>query len=157
MPKFFKLLLPLGLAAFCLNLSPLPSQAQTGQVNNTLTLEKPGTETKEFSVNGTPERANPAAVVGAITLGAGVELDAAQIGINLTLAGADPESVANLLLAMAGMVNENQVDPTRLALAINAFNSIVDKADANTLKSLQELPEFTDIRTFLVELRKPIG
>ncbi|MFM7578457.1 MAG: hypothetical protein ACKO5Q_16160, partial [Microcystaceae cyanobacterium] len=81
---------------------------------------------------------------------------AAQTGINLTLAGADPESVANLMLAMGGMVTKDSVDLTRLALAINAFNSIVQKADLDTLKALQDVPEFTDIRTFLFDTSKPI-
>jgi hypothetical protein len=62
------------------------------------------------------------------------------------------------MLAMGGMVSGgNQVDPTRLATAINAFNSIIDKADADTLNALQELPEFIEIRTFLAEIRKPIS
>ena len=55
------------------------------------------------------------------------------------------------------MVSNNVVDPTRLAIAIGSFNTIVDKADLTTLKALQEVPEFGDIRTFLAEVRKPIG
>jgi len=150
----------LCLVPLTVNIFASPSQAQTnsgGQVTNTLTLEKEGKEPTEFSINGTENRVNPAAIVGAITLSAGVDIDAAQTGINLSLAGADPESVANLLLALGGVAANNQVDPTRLALAINAFNSIVDKADSATLAALKELPEFIDIRTFLAELRKPIG
>ena len=135
----------------------IPAQAQDDQqITNTLILKKQGEEPKQLSINGTADRVNPASVVGAISLGAGVTIDAAQTGINLTLAGADPESVANLMLAMGGMVMNNEVDVTRLALAINAFNSIVQKADLNTLQALQELPEFTDIRTFLFETSKPI-
>jgi hypothetical protein len=62
------------------------------------------------------------------------------------------------MLAMSGMVNaEKVVDPTRLALAINAFNTIVDKADLATLTALKEIPEFVDIKAFLTELRKPIS
>lgn len=134
-----------------------PVQAQDApQVTNTLTLQKQGEAPKQLSINGTKDRVNPASVVGAISLGAGVTIDAAQTGINLTLAGADPESVANLMLAMGGIVTNNQVDLTRLALAINAFNSIVQKADLDTLKALQDVPEFTDIRTFLFDTSKPI-
>jgi hypothetical protein len=150
----------LCLVPLTVNIFASPSQAQTnsrGQVTNTLTLEKEGKEPTEFSINGTENRVNPAAIVGAITLSAGVDIDAAQTGINLSLAGADPESVANLLLALSGVAENNQVDATRLASAINAFNSIVDKADLATLTALKELPEFIDIRTFLAELRKPIG
>ncbi len=135
----------------------IPAQAQDDQqITNTLILKKQGEEPKQLSINGTADRVNPASVVGAISLGAGVTIDAAQTGINLTLAGADPESVANLMLAMGGMVMNNEVDVTRLALAINAFNSIVQKADLDTLKALQDVPEFTDIRTFLFDTSKPI-
>ena len=160
MKRLSSFLLSLSLIPFAVNALGLPSQAQTtkdGQVTNTLTLEEPGKDPVEFSVNGTPERVNPASVVGAISLGAGVELDAAQTAINLVLAGADPDAVANLLLSMGGMVQNNVVDPTRLAIAIGAFNTIVDKADLTTLKALKKIPEFGDIKTFLAEVRKPIG
>jgi hypothetical protein len=152
-------LLSLSFIPFAVNALGLPGQAQMtkdGQVTNTLTLEEPGKEPVEFSVNGTPERVNPASIVGAISLGGGVELDNAQTAINLVLAGADPDAVANLLLSMGGMIQNNVVDPTRLAIAITAFNTIVDKADLATLTELKAIPEFTDIRTFLADVRKPI-
>ena len=157
--KFSKLVFSLGLITALVTVSGLKAQAQNdSQVSNTLSYEKKGQKPTQLSVNGTVERVNSASVVGAISLGGGVELDAVQTAINLTLAGANPDAVSNLMLAMGGMVSGgNQVDPTRLALAINAFNSIIDKADADTLNALQELPEFTDIRAFLAELRKPIS
>ncbi|MEB3189114.1 MAG: hypothetical protein VKL42_02060 [Snowella sp.] len=157
--KFSKLVCSLGLITALITVSGLKAQAQNdSQVSNTLSYEKKGQKPTQLSVSGTVERVNSASVVGAISLGGGVELDAVQTAINLTLAGANPDAVSNLMLAMGGMVSGgNQVDPTRLALAINAFNSIIDKADADTLNALQELPEFTDIRAFLVELRKPIS
>jgi hypothetical protein len=156
--KFSRLVFSLGLITSLLAVLGLKAQAQNdSQVTNTLTYEKKGQKPTQLSVNGTLERVNSASVVGAISLGGGVELDAVQTAINLTLAGADPETVSNLMLAMGGMVSGgNQVDPTRLALAINAFNSMIDKADADTLNALQEIPEFMEIRTFLSELRKPI-
>lgn len=157
--KFSKLVCSLGLITALITVSGLKAQAQNdSQVSNTLSYEKKGQKPTQLSVNGTVERVNSASVVGAISLSGGVELDAVQTAINLTLAGANPDAVSNLMLAMGGMVSGgNQVDPTRLALAINAFNSIIDKADADTLNALQELPEFTDIRAFLAELRKPIS
>lgn len=140
----------------------LPSQAQAGnegQVGRKLSVQEPGqTSAQEFSINGTEDKVNPAAIVGAVTLSSGVSMDASQLGMNMALAGADPESVTNLFLALTGMVSsDNQVDPTRLALAINAFNSIVSKSDLATLNALNELPEFTEIRNLLVELRKAMG
>ena len=75
----------------------------------------------------------------------------------MALAGADPEAVSNLMLSMGGLIQNNVVDPTRLAIAITAFNTIVNKADLATLTALKEIPEFTDIRSFLAELRKPIS
>jgi hypothetical protein len=160
MKRLSSFLLSLSLIPFVVNGLGLPSQAQMtkdGQVTNTLTFEEPGKDPVEFSVNGTPDRVNPASIVGAISLGAGVDIDASQTAINLVLAGADPDAVANLMLSMGGMVSNNVVDPTRLAIAIGSFNTIVDKADLTTLKALQEVPEFGDIRTFLAEVRKPIG
>ncbi|MFM7383191.1 MAG: hypothetical protein ACKO1W_09115 [Microcystaceae cyanobacterium] len=159
MKKSFFATLFFGLSVFWVNgiATVMPAQAQDApQVTNTLILEKPGEPPAQLSINGTEDRVNPASVVGAISLGAGVTIDAAQTGINLTLAGADPESVANLMLAMGGMVTKDSVDLTRLALSINAFNSIVQKADLDTLKALQDVPEFTDIRTFLFDTSKPI-
>ncbi len=140
----------------------LPSQAQASneaQVGRKLSVQEAGqTSAQEFSINGTEDKVNPAAVVGAVTLSSGVSMDTSQLGMNMALAGADPESVTNLLLALTGMVSsDNQVDPTRLALAINAFNSIVSKSDLATLNALNELPEFTEIRNLLVELRKAMG
>ena len=158
--RLSSLLLSLSFVPLAINAVGLPSQAQTaedGQVTNTLRLEKPGQEPTEFSINGTLDRVTPASIVGAISLGAGVEIDAAQTGINLALAGADPEAVANLMLSMGGLIQNNVVDPTRLAIAITAFNTIVNKADLATLTALKEIPEFTDIRAFLAELRKPIS
>jgi hypothetical protein len=150
-------LLSIGFVPLAINFFVPSSQAQTTkdeQVNKTIQFTSEGKEPVEFNVNGTIDRVNPAAVVGAISLGGGVELDPAQTGINFALAGADPESVSNLMLALAGMISGgNEVDPTRYALAINAFNTIVDKADLNTLTALKEIPEFTDIRTLLADLR----
>jgi hypothetical protein len=154
------LLLPLGLVAFVVNALGQPSQAQTGkdeQVTYTIRIQKPEKEPIEFSIRGTPNRATSASIVGVLTIGAGIEIDAAQTGINFTLAGADPDAVSNLILSLGGMIQDNVVDLTRLALAINAFNTIVDKADLDTLTALKALPEFVDIQTLLVELRKPIG
>ena len=154
-------LLSIGLVPLAVTVFVPSSQAQSSkneQMTKTVKFEQAGQQPIEFSVNGTVDRVNPSAVVGAITLGAGVGIDPAQTAINFTLAGADPTSVSDLMLAMSGMVNtEKVVDPTRLALAVNAFNSIVDKADLATLTALKELPEFIDIRTFLAELRKPIS
>jgi hypothetical protein len=154
-------LLSIGIVPFTINAFAPSSQAQTSkdeQITRTIKFEKAGEEPIEFSVNGTVDRVNPSAVVGTIMLGAGIGIDPAQTAINLTLAGADPTSVANLILATSGLIGSgNVVDPTRLALAINALNSIVDKADLATLTALKEIPEFTDIRAFLAELRKPIS
>lgn len=160
MKRLSSFLLSLSLIPFVVNGLGLPSQAQMTkdeQITNTLTFEEPGKDPVEFSVNGTPDRVNSASIVGAISLGAGVDIDASQTAINLVLAGADPDAVANLMLSMGGMIQNNVVDPTRLAIAIWSFNTIVDKADLTTLKALQEVPEFGDIRTFLAEVRKPIG
>ena len=105
MKRLSSFLLSLSLIPFVVNGLGLPSQAQMtkdGQVTNTLTFEEPGKDPVEFSVNGAPDRVNPASIVGAISLGAGVDIDASQTAINLVLAGADPDAVANLMLSMGG-------------------------------------------------------
>jgi len=137
-----------------------PSQAQStsqGQISNTLKVEKPGVPPNEFSINGVPERVNPASVTGAIVIGAGVEIDPAQLGINMVLAGADSQAVAEMLLALSGVAADGKVDATRLALAIRAFNAVVQKADLESLKALQEIPEFGDIRTYLDGVKKAVS
>jgi len=152
------LVLNTSVALFSCLLAVQPIQAQNSeQITRTLTLQKPGESPKQLSINGRQNQVNSASVVGAVSLDGGVTIDAVQTGINLTLAGADPRSVVNLLLAMGGMVQNNQVDLTRLALAIDAFNEIVQKADLETLKALQDIPEFIDFRTFLLETSKPIA
>jgi len=158
MQKFAKLILLLGLVPLSVNTLSLASHAQTTdneQVTRTLSLEKAGTPPQSFSINGEADKVNPAATVGAITLAAGITIDASQTGINLALAGADPESVANLMLALSGMIPDGQtVNPSDLALAINAFNSMISKADAQTLTAMQNnVPEFGDIRNVLYSLR----
>ena len=162
MKKSLSFLSAVSLVVMSLGTYSLPSQAQessNNQVGRKLSVQEAGqTGAQEFSINGTEDRVNPAAVVGATTLSAGISLESSQLGMNMTLAGADPESVTDLMLALTGMVSsDNKVDPTRLALAINAFNSIVTKADLETLNALNELPEFTDIRNLLAELRKAMG
>jgi hypothetical protein len=150
-------ILGISVALFSGVLLGQPVRAQDSeQITRTLVFQKPGESPQQLSVSGTQSQVDSAVVVGAISLGGGVPIDAVQTGINLTLAGADAKSVVDLLLAMGGMVTNGQIDLTRLALAINAYNDIIEKADLQTLKALQNIPKFMDFRTFLLTTSKPI-
>ncbi|MEH2418869.1 hypothetical protein [Nostoc sp.] len=140
-----------------------PIQAQS--FNNSLietikkvvTLKQPNGETFNFEIVGPRNRVNNADIILAFVLAAGVDPSAANTSIRLGLTGADPISTSDLILSLNGLVtNQNAVNLTKLNQAINAYNTIVDKADTNSLKALNNTTEFTNIGGLLRNTRAPL-
>ncbi len=79
--------------------------------------------------------------------------DVIAIAVDLVQAGADPESVINLMINLNGLVqNTNQVNTGQLNRAITAYNTLIDRSDFQTLTKLKSTPAFMDIRTLLQKL-----
>jgi len=136
----------------------IPNNSATETVKKVVTLKQPNGENLDFEIVGSQKQANNAAVVFATMLGAGIESSEAKIVIPIVLAGADPVATTDLVLNLNGLIKDKtQVDLTKLNRAINAYNTIVDKADANSLKALSNTAEFTNIRGLLQKLREPLG
>ncbi|MEH2006338.1 hypothetical protein [Nostoc sp.] len=152
-----------------LNSSPIET------VKKVVTVNKPNGETFNFEIVGPRDKVKNAAIVLAFVLAAGVDPSAANTAISLGLTGADPLSITDLILSLNGLVtnqnavglvtnqnavglvtNQNAVDLTKLNQAINAYNAIVDKADRNSLKALNNTPEFTNIGGLLRNTRAPL-
>ncbi|MHC5765049.1 MAG: hypothetical protein ACYTXI_05355 [Nostoc sp.] len=164
MSQFKSLLISLSLSPLLLGLGNFPSQAQTlnslsGEtITKVVTLKKTNGENLSFKIAGPPDKVNNAAIVLATVLGVGVDASAAKTVIPIVLAGADPVLTTDLILNLDGLVRDQTgVNVTKLNQAINAYNSIIDKADANSLKALNNTPEFTAIRGLLGNIRKPLG
>ncbi|MBG1262386.1 hypothetical protein [Nostoc commune] len=158
------LLISLSLSPLFLGLGYFPSQAQTPNslsgetITRVVTLKKTNGENLSFQIVGLHDRANNAAIVLATVLGVGVDANVAKIVISIVLAGADPVLTTDLILNLNGLVTDQTgVNLTKLNQAINAYNTIVDKADANSLKALNNTPAFTSIGALLQNLRERLG
>ncbi|MEH2381612.1 MAG: hypothetical protein V7K27_22445 [Nostoc sp.] len=135
-----------------LNSSPIET------VKKVVTVNKPNGEILNFEIVGPRDKVKNAAIVLAFVLAAGVDPSAANTAIRLGLTGADPLSITDLILSLNGLVtNQNAVDLTKLNQAINAYNTIVDKADINSLRALNNSTEFTNIGGLLRNIRAPLG
>lgn len=135
-----------------------PNSSSIEVIKKVVTLKKRNGETLDFEIVGSRDKVNNAAVVAALLLGAGAEPSAAKTSIALVLTGADPLSTTNLILGLNGLVtNQSGVNLTKLNQAINAYNTIVDKADTNSLKALNNTAEFTNIGGLLRNIRAPLG
>ncbi|MEH1908415.1 MAG: hypothetical protein V7L05_00195 [Nostoc sp.] len=142
-----------------------PSQAPTlnssspiETVQKVVTFKKPNGEILNFEIVGPRDRVKNANIVLAFVLAAGVDPSAANTAIRLGLTGADPLLTTDLILSLNGLVtNQNAVDLTKLNQAINAYNTIVDKADSNSLKALNNSADFTNIRGLLQNIRVPLS
>ncbi|MEH2317802.1 hypothetical protein [Nostoc sp.] len=146
------------------NTTILPLQAQTlnsslmETVRKVVTFNKPNGEILTFEIVGPRDKANNADIILAFVLAAGVDPSAANTSIRLGLAGADPLSTTDLILSLNGLVtNPNDVNLTKLNQAINAYNTIVDKANTNSLRALNNTPEFTNIGGLLRNTRAPLN
>lgn len=164
MNKFQSLPMSLCLTSLILGSWLLPIQAQTPNTSATktvkkvVTLQQPNGNNLNFDIVGSREQVNNTAAVLATVLGAGVNPSDAKVVIPIVLAGADPVATTDLILSLNGLVKDKtNVDLTKLNQAINAYNTIVDKADANSLKSLNKTVEFTTIGDLLQKLRAPLS
>ncbi|MBN3892394.1 MAG: hypothetical protein HWQ43_25705 [Nostoc sp. JL31] len=164
MNQFKSLLISLSLSPLLLGLGNFPSQAQTPNslsektITKVVTIKKTNGENLSFQIVGPRDKADNAAVVLATLLGVGVDANAAKTVIPIVLAGADPVLTTDLILNLDGLVRDQTgVNVTKLNQAINTYNTIVDKADTNSLKALNNTLEFTAIGGLLRNIRERLG
>ncbi|MBD2665187.1 hypothetical protein [Richelia sinica] len=156
------LLLSLSISTMLVGVCSLPSHGQNSAsspetIKKVVTLKQANGESLNFEVSGQPQRVNNAAATAAIMLAAGVNASGVKTAIALVMAGADPESVGNLILGLNGLIRENSdVNITQLNQAITAYNDIVDKADSNVLQEISKNSEFLNIGDALKKMREPI-
>ncbi|MBN3874674.1 hypothetical protein [Nostoc sp. JL33] len=137
--------------------APTLNSSSIETVKKVVTFNKPNGETFNFEIVGPRDKVKNAGIILAFVLAAGVDPSAANTAIRLGLTGADPISTTDLILSLNGLVtNQNAVDLTKLNQAINAYNTIVDKADTNSLKALNNTTEFTNIGGLLRNTRAPL-
>ncbi|MHC5671722.1 hypothetical protein [Nostoc sp.] len=135
-----------------------PSSSSIETVTKVVTFKKGNGERLNFEIVGPRDKANNADIVLAFMLAAGVDPSAANSSIRLALTGPDPQSTTDLILSLNGLVtSQNGVDLTKLNEAINAYNTIVDKGDTNSLRALNNTAEFTNIGGLLRNIRAPLG
>ena len=126
-------------------------------IKRQLSLQKPNQEADIFIISGPKQRVDKAASVGTIIYVAGVNKEAVGSAIEFVLAGADPESVGNLMLSMNGLLPKDQsANITKFNQALESYNKIIDLADEETLKSLENNPTFVTIGQLLKEMRKAV-
>ena len=119
------------------------------QATNNLTFTD-GENFEELSINDDAEITDLASIVAAISFAGGIDVEQVRTSVDMVLAGADPESVAYLMLALKEILDSDEVDTAMLAFAIDTFNQIVNDADLGTITGLNELPGFLDIREVLM-------
>ncbi|MEH2375197.1 hypothetical protein [Nostoc sp.] len=138
--------------------APTLNSSSIETVKKVVTFKKSNGEILNFEIVGPRDKVKNANIVLAFVLAAGVDSSAANTSIRLGLTGADPLLTTDLILSLNGLVtNQNDVNLTKLNQAINAYNTIVDKADSNSLKALNNSADFTNIRGLLQNIRVPLG
>ena len=126
-------------------------------IKRQLSLQKPNQEADVFVIAGPKQRVDKAASLGTIIYAAGVNKEAVNSAIEFVLAGADPESVGDLMLAMNGLLPKNQsANITKFNQALESYNKIIDLADEDTLQSLENNSAFVTIGQLLKEMRKAV-
>jgi hypothetical protein len=126
-------------------------------IKRQLSLKKTNQEPDIFIITGPKQRVDKAASVGTIIYVAGVNKEAVNSAIEFVLAGADPESVGNLMLSMNGLLPKDQsANITKFNQALESYNKIIDLADEETLQSLENNPTFVTIGQLLKEMRKAV-
>ncbi|MEB3123430.1 MAG: hypothetical protein VKL41_19675 [Snowella sp.] len=126
-------------------------------IKRQLSLQKPNQEADIFIISGPKQRVDKAASIGTIIYVAGVNKEAVNSAIEFVLAGADPESVGNLMLSTNGLLPKNQsANITKFNQALESYNKIIDLADEATLQSLENNPNFVAIGQLLKEMRKAV-
>jgi hypothetical protein len=153
-------------------LIPVTSSAQSPEISTTetsnkmevsepikrqLSLQRPDQEVDIFLIAGQPNRVHSAASLATIIYVAGVNKESVNSAIEFVLAGADPNSVGNLMLAIHGLLPKNQsANITKFNQALESYNKIIDLADEETLKSLENNSAFVTIGQLLKEMRKAV-
>lgn len=127
------------------------SVVDEGQTTNILTFSREGEEVGELSIGEVAELTDFAAIVAAISFAGGLDLNQVQTAIDMVIAGADPESVTFLMLALKEILDNDEADPAMLAFAIDTFNQIINDADLGTITELQNISGFMAIRNALAE------
>ena len=108
-------------------------------------------------ITGPSNRVDSAASLATIIYIIGVNKQAVNSAIEFVLAGADPESVGNLMLAINGLLPKDQsANITKFDQALESYNKIIDLADEDTLQSLENNPTFVTIGQLLKEMRKAV-
>jgi hypothetical protein len=126
-------------------------------IKRQLSLQRPDQEADIFIISGSKQRVDKAASLGAIIYVAGVNKQAVNLAIEFILAGADPESVGSLMLAVHGLLPKDQsADITKFDQALESYNKIVDLADEETLQSLENNSNFMNMGKLLKEMRKAV-
>jgi hypothetical protein len=126
-------------------------------VRRELSIKKPDKETDVFVITGPSNRVDSAASLATIIYIIGVNKQAVNSAIEFVLAGADPESVGNLMLAIHGLLPKNQsANITKFDQALESYNKIIDLADEDTLQSLENNSAFVTIGQLLKEMRKAL-
>ena len=126
-------------------------------IKRELSLKRPNQEADVFVITGPKQRVDKAASLGATIYVIGVNKKAVNSAIEFVLAGADPESVGDLMLAMNGLLPKNQsANITKFNQALESYNKIIDLADEETLQSLENNPTFVTIGQLLKEMRKAV-
>ncbi len=126
-------------------------------IKRQLSLQRPNQEADIFIISGPKQRVDKAASLGTIIYVAGVNKEAVNTAIEFVLAGADPQSVGDLMLAMNGLLPKNQsTNITKFNQALESYNKIVDLADEETLQSLENNQTFVTIGKLLKEMRKAV-
>jgi hypothetical protein len=126
-------------------------------IKRQLSLQKPNQEPDIFIISGSKQRVDKAASLGTIIYVAGVNKEAVNSAIEFVLAGADPKSVGDLMLAMNGLLPKNQsANITKFNQALESYNKIIDLADEEALKSLENNSAFVTIGQLLKEMRKAV-
>jgi hypothetical protein len=122
-----------------------------------LSLKRPNQEADIFIISGPKQRVDQAASLGTIIYVAGVNKQAVNTAIEFILVGADSESVGDLMLAMNGLLPKNQsANITKFNQALESYNKIIDLADEETLKALENNSSFMNIGKLLQEMRKAV-
>jgi hypothetical protein len=126
-------------------------------VRRELSIKKPNKETDVFVITGPSNRVDSSASLATIIYIIGVNKQAVNSAIEFVLAGADPESVGNLMLAIHGLLPKDQsANITKFDQALESYNKIIDLADEDTLQSLENNPTFVTIGQLLKEMRKVV-
>ena len=126
-------------------------------IKRQLSLQKPNREPDIFVIAGPKERVNRAASIATIIYVADVNKQAVGSAIEFILAGADPKSVGELILAMNGLLPKNQsANIAKFNQALESYNKIIDLADEETMNALENNSSFVNIGNLLKEMRKAV-